>query len=48
MSKNNKWIYTEEFRRYKDGIHQLYSDGKWITINFKTQSWDYGDYGHKP
>ncbi len=32
-TKEIGWTYVDEFRRYKGNIHQLYFEGKWITIN---------------
>lgn len=32
-TKDN-WTYLHDYRRYQGNCHQLYKEGKWITINF--------------
>lgn len=33
--KKSDWEYIHQYRRYKGNVHQLYKEGKWITINLR-------------
>ena len=35
MINKTDWKYIQEYRRYKGNVHQLYKEGKWITINLR-------------
>lgn len=28
------WKYLNEYRRYSDKTHQIYYEGKWVTVKF--------------
>ena len=33
MTQNDSWVYLNKYRRHQRGVHQLYKEGKWITID---------------